>query len=338
MNLLLNRLVGLLSVDADYLPKIESKLFFEGCRATRAVLNFWVLLALATVIATYGILSDSAATVVGAMLIAPLMTPIMATSGAIVLGDLERATRSLVFVATGAIGVILLSFALSTLMPSAAISFSANQEITSRVSPGLLALLLALASGAAGAFAVAREEISDALPGVAIAISLEPPLSVVGIALRKGEIEAAEGAGLLFLANFVAILLAGGFVLSLMRLGGVNRSARQTRLRRWAFTIVVVSSLLIALPLALTARSVLRADLDQWSASAAVQEWLGDSPAEMLSVAVSGSAVIVSIASPEPKVLDQGLVDALARHLGRPVTVALRVVPEQRYSPPLPGP
>jgi hypothetical protein len=139
MQLRLNRLAGLWSVEADYWPKVESKLFFEGCRATRAISNFWVLLALATVLATYGILSDSAATVVGAMLIAPLMTPILATSAALVVGDLQRATRSVLFVTAGGLGVILLSLALSVWMPSIAISFSANQEITSRVSPGLSA-------------------------------------------------------------------------------------------------------------------------------------------------------------------------------------------------------
>ena len=147
MDLRLSRLAELFSVEPGYWPKLESKLFFEGSRGPNAIVNFWVLLALATVIATYGILSDSAATVVGAMLMAPLMTPIMATSAALVVGNVPRATKSLLFVAGGGIGVILLSFALSIWMPAVAISFSTNQEIASRVSPGLLALLLALASG-----------------------------------------------------------------------------------------------------------------------------------------------------------------------------------------------
>jgi uncharacterized hydrophobic protein (TIGR00271 family) len=324
-------LSGVLSVEADYLPKLESKLFFEGDRATKALVNFWVMLALATVIATFGILSDSAVTVVGAMLMAPLMTPIMATSVALVGGNFERAMRSLLLVTAGSLGVVLLSLGLSVWLPSVAISFSANQEIASRASPGVLALLLALASGAAGAFAVAREEISDALPGIAIAISLEPPLSVVGIALGKGDVEAAEGAGLLFLTNFVAILVTGGFVLSLMGLNRADISPRQIRLRHWAFAIVALGTLLVVVPLALTARSVLRADLDQWSASGAVRDWLADRPADLLSVAVSDSTVIVSVASAEHEVLDQGLVDALAKRLGRRVNVRLRVVPEQRY-------
>jgi uncharacterized hydrophobic protein (TIGR00271 family) len=330
----LNCVAELLTVDAEYEPKIESKLFFEGPGGARAVLNFFVLLALATVIATYGVLSNSTATVVGAMVVAPLMTPIMATAAAMVMGNTERAAKSLLLVTTGAVGVIVISMALSFWIPSVAVSFSTNQEITSRVSPGLLALLVALASGAAGAFAVAREEISDALPGVAIAISLVPPLSVVGISLAKGEPWAAGGAALLFLTNCVAILLAGGAVLGLMRLGAAGASPRQRRARRWGFAIVFLSTLVITVPLALTARSVLRADVDQWRASSAVEEWLGDRPAELLSVSVSDSAVTVSIASAEQTALDQHLVDALTQRLGRPILVRLRIVSEQRSTPP----
>ncbi len=97
-------------------------------------------------------------------------------------------------------------------MPDVIISFTYNSQITSRVAPGLLALITALASGAAGAYIIMREEIADSMGGVAIAISLVPPLCVVGIALSQGNWEAAGGAMLLFLTNFLAILLAGGVV------------------------------------------------------------------------------------------------------------------------------
>ena len=99
---------------------------------------------------------------------------------------------------------------------TAVISFESNAQITGRVSPRLIDLYAALASGAAGAFAMSREDIADSLPGVAISISLVPPLCVVGIGLSEGQWDASLGALLLFLTNFLSILLAGGGVLALL--------------------------------------------------------------------------------------------------------------------------
>ena len=151
------------------------------------------LLFLSTVIATYGVIGDSTATVIGAMIIAPLMRPIMATAAAIVTGRFDRAIRSSLIVAAGVAGVIGVSWLLTALNITAVISFESNAQITGRVSPRLIDLYAALASGAAGAFAMSREDIADSLPGVAISISLVPPLCVVGVGLSEGEFGAAWG-------------------------------------------------------------------------------------------------------------------------------------------------
>lgn len=84
----------LLVFDPSYLPTLESKLFFEGPLKARKTLNFAVLLGLATMIAIYGVLPDSTATVVGAMIVAPLMTPIMATAAALTRWNLSAAART----------------------------------------------------------------------------------------------------------------------------------------------------------------------------------------------------------------------------------------------------
>jgi uncharacterized hydrophobic protein (TIGR00271 family) len=158
--------------------RFAAKLFFEGAKRRKYNEQFDVLLVLATIIATMGIVGDSTATVIGAMIIAPLMTPIMATA-ALVTGRLGRAGRSLLLVAVGVIG---LSW-LFGLVYTGVLSFDSNSQILGRVSPRLIDLIAALASGAAGAFCMAREDISDSLPGVAISISLVPPLCVVGLSL-----------------------------------------------------------------------------------------------------------------------------------------------------------
>jgi uncharacterized hydrophobic protein (TIGR00271 family) len=305
-------------------------LFFEGPGRLRSTINFSVLLGLATVIATYGVLSDSTATVVGAMIIAPMMTPIMAAAAALVMGRFDRVASALALVGAGVVGVVALAIVLSSWVPSVVVSFAANGEITSRVSPGPFALLVALAAGAAGSFALARQEISDAMPGVAIAISLEPPLSVVGIALAKGNMPDAEGAALLFVTNFFAILLAGGTVFWIMGLGIASCPHERIRARLAAFMVVLISILVISVPLLLTGRSIVRSDLDQWRASQGVSEWLADTEADVLSVNVADNAVVVSIASAHAQQLDQRLIDVLSSHLGRPVQVTLRVIPQQR--------
>ena len=108
--------------EAGYLPDFESKLFFEGERRHRQVTNFTVLLLLATVIATYGVITNSTATVIGAMIIAPLMTPTMATAAAVILGSPSRAFTSLQLVVLGVVAVVLLSLFLTFFVPDLFVS------------------------------------------------------------------------------------------------------------------------------------------------------------------------------------------------------------------------
>lgn len=164
-------------------PAFEAKLFFEGAKRRVNLERFTVLLFLSTVITTLGVIGDSVATVIGAMIIAPLMRPIMATAAGLVMGDMKRAGRSFVVVVAGVAGVIGLSWLLAELNLANVISFDTNSQITGRISPRLIDLAAALAAGAAGAFAMSRDDVADSLPGVAIAISLVPPLCVVGIGL-----------------------------------------------------------------------------------------------------------------------------------------------------------
>ena len=124
-------------------------------------------------------------------------------------------------VAIGVIFVVGMSALLGWLY-TGIISFGSNPQITGRVSPTMVDLIAALASGAAGAFCMSREDISDSLAGVAIAISLVPPLCVVGLSVQAGHWSDAAGALLLFVTNFLSILLAGGAVLAIL---GLSRAA-----------------------------------------------------------------------------------------------------------------
>ena len=95
----------------------ENKLFYEGKRRRQYAVRYYALVFLATVIASYGILNDSPASVIGAMIIAPLMTPMMATAAALVMGDTERDIRGLVLVVSGAALAIVVSLGIGLALP-----------------------------------------------------------------------------------------------------------------------------------------------------------------------------------------------------------------------------
>lgn len=161
---------------------------------------FYIMVVLSCTVATYGLLSNSTAVIIGAMLIAPLMNPILGGGLALITGNnvLLRVTIKAELI--GAIIAVTLSAVLTLLLPVSELT----SEILARTEPTLIDLIIALASGAAGTYAICYRA-GATLPGVAIATALMPPLCVVGITLAKQEYHMAGGALLLFIANMVAI-------------------------------------------------------------------------------------------------------------------------------------
>jgi hypothetical protein len=218
---------------------------------------------------------------------------------------------------------------LTWFVPDVAISFTQNSQLTSRITPGLLALLTALASGAAGAFITAREEIADSMGGVAIAISLVPPLCVVGIALRMGEFGAAGGAFMLFATNFLAILLAGGLTFLLGGLGRLAITDADMRTRRNLFVVVVVATILIAVPLSFTTYTVVNNALDERAALGEVDVWLEGTEYHIIAVSINDRTVVVTVDGYGELRPLKSLANLLSMRLGRPVLVNFRTVPSQ---------
>lgn len=196
----------------DVLPTLELREQKEVYRAIREgaepKVDFFVMIALSAAIATLGLLLNSPAVIIGAMLVAPLMAAIFGLSLGIVRGDLRLLRRAASATLRGMLLAIAVGVILTRTMPEATF----QNEIFSRTQPNLLDLAVALASGAAGAYALCRREVSAALPGVAIAAALVPPLAVIGIGLAEMHGQVAGGALLLFVTNLVAIIAAGGLV------------------------------------------------------------------------------------------------------------------------------
>jgi uncharacterized membrane protein len=170
--------------------------------------------------------------------------------------------------------------------------------------------MVALAAGAAGAFALSRDDVADSLPGVAIAIALVPPLCVVGISLSETQWSAAFGASLLFLTNFLSILLAGGAVFALLNLGqaAIEEQDLTQEGRRKAYTYITVGVLLVAIPLAITTYRVGRDSILEAQVISVTEDWLVESESELLlaGVTVNGDDVRILVHGfREPKMIEQ---------------------------------
>jgi uncharacterized hydrophobic protein (TIGR00271 family) len=170
------------------------------------------LMALSTLIAVLGLLADSTAVVIGAMVVAPLMAPVLGVSAGLVMDSQRRALVSALISLAGTVFSIVLAAVSAKILltlRSAPIDGALPGEIMARTAPNMFDLGVALVAGAAGAYAQMRRQAADALIGVAVAVALVPPLAVVGITLQLGEWSLAIGGLLLFLANVSGIIAAG---------------------------------------------------------------------------------------------------------------------------------
>ena len=224
---------------------------FPGDAAFRASLvTFSVLLVLAGFIASFGLYQDSVASIIGAMVVAPLGGAIMAFAGALVTARTRWMWITFLQVILGAAAVVAIGFLVSLVMPQLLVL---TPSLEARTSPGLLDLGVALAAGAAGAYVAVRRTGSDALPGVAIAVSLVPPLATVGICLELGRPSDAAGALLLFTTNFAAITVAACIVFVLSGAAPSRELLRERHQVRNGFIAAVIALVVISIPLAANA-------------------------------------------------------------------------------------
>ena len=309
---------------------LENTVFlFRGDRGPR-LWRYAVFMSLATTIATFGIATDSTAVVIGAMLIAPLMAPILGVSAGLINGRLRSASWSGLIALGGIVGTVALAWLLSAMIPDLQ-TVIVNGQVTSRTAPNLLDLAIAIAAGAAGAYGVSRIEVSDALPGVAVSIALVPPLAVVGITLHAADWDQAAGASLLFLTNLFSIILMAGLVFLLVGYGEWSQLYQRKDRIRTSFAVVALGAILIAIPLGLTGQSILGNAADLRNASEAVDDWLGDdTPYRVNDLSVDGDTVSVQLVGPgtPPPPPSELLSGSLNEEVGRPMTTRVAWIVE----------
>jgi uncharacterized hydrophobic protein (TIGR00271 family) len=241
------------------LDSMKDAVFFLFPDKNRRLSRFFLLIGLSSVIATSGVAGDSVATVIGAMIVAPLMTPILGTMLSIVLGDGPNFVFSFFLVLSGAGMAVLIGFIYGLCLNEDTILAENNSQIAGRVKPKLTDLIGALATGAVGSIALVRKDIAPALPGVAIAISLVPPLCVAGLTLSTGDGLDAAGAMLLFATNFMSILIMGIVIMYFYKIHEMSSSATSYAGRivgcmqlKISFVGLILLLGMVAVPLTLT--------------------------------------------------------------------------------------
>jgi len=280
---------------------------------------FWTMLTLSAVIACSGVLVDSTATVIGAMIIAPLSTPIMGMALSVVKRQPNGAWR---LVLLGVVLVVLIGVVGSLVVPSGT-DLLANSQISGRTSPDLLDLIAAIATGFAGAVALSRSDVGAVLPGVAIAISLVPPLAVVGVCLGQAAWPLAIGAGLLFASNLLALVIAGVVTFTVL---GYTMEALNARpfARRRPYAVLALMLVLVAIPLA--GQSLASYLVSSWTGDAgtATRAWLsGDATAQVTQVEIEGRTVHIHVRHTQPLPDTRSLMSALAGVLPHGLRVVL---------------
>jgi uncharacterized hydrophobic protein (TIGR00271 family) len=289
--------------------------------ATAKQSRFWLLLVLSTVIATAGVIGDSTATVIGAMIIAPLAVPIQGAAVAIAYGELRPLLLSAAVVG-GAMAVVVglaaaIAFVLPELHPP-----SHNSQITGRASPTLVDLVAAGATGLAGAFAVGRRDIGDILPGVAIAISLVPPLAVVGVTGTEGDWDSAWGALLLFLTNVLAIVVLGTAVFGALRVR-YGRSRDPAFRSRPVYSVVAIASVLVVAALAVATYRTVELSNRRDAATRIGSDWASDHGERLVGVRFDGDELVLIVEGSTDGAGDAELTELLRGEIpsGTPVVV-----------------
>jgi len=199
------------------------KELFQILRAD-AKLNhtFLALMVLSTILATLGLFANSTAVIIGAMLVAPLMTPIVSVSMGLLRGDTTMIQDSLLKIATGIVLALIASSFMAYILPYSQIT----PEMKMRINPTLLDLGVAILSGVIAAYAKSFKEIIQNLAGVAIAVALVPPLAVAGIGIGYGEFALFSGAFLLFFTNLVGIVIAAVMTFNVLGFSSVVKSKK----------------------------------------------------------------------------------------------------------------
>lgn len=220
------------------------KVLRENARLTSA---YMVMMVLSTLIASFGLFADSSPVIIGAMILAPIISPIVSFSMGMVRYDISMLKTGFKTILIGTLVSLIFAGGVSLIIPLELIT----SEIEARLSPTLLDMGIAVASGIAAAYAHAKEGIAKSLAGVAIAVALVPPLTVAGIGIGWWDWQVFSGAFLLYLTNLAGIILFAGLTFLLLGFAPFRRAKMGL-----VYTFIIV--LLVAVPLSLSFNRIMK--------------------------------------------------------------------------------
>ncbi len=322
--------MGVAPAVATQLFKSADLVYQEAYEGRQFDAVYFGMLIFACLIALMGLLLNSPAVIIGAMLISPLMGPILACGLALTTAEWplgKKAGRNLALSVVEVVAIAMIATHLSPLR-------EATPEILARTNPNLMDLLIAFFSGLAGTVALAsRKTAFTILPGVAIATAVMPPLATVGYGIGTRQWIVARGAFMLFFTNFTAIVLSASLVFLLIGLRPqADRFGERHRLLvRWRIGIAVAVLVIVSIPLM---RTLIRA-ATQANIRGQVQETLtrdvqahGNRKLDSVSIELLKGAVAVNASVQTAQYMESGdieqLQSALVKRIGRPVRLQVQ--------------
>ncbi len=193
-------------------------------KASTGDFDFYMFAVFGILMAAIGLALDTPEIVIGSMLIAPVLYPLLSFSLSLVLYDFKLLYRSLRTLLISFGVSILISFVLSLVM-GLYFDFTLSEQVLMRAKPSVLFFIVAFISGFSATYALVHANLNEMLPGVAISVSLVPPLAVVGVGLGALDAKVSVGAFILFLINVVGISFASMIAFSFMDLHGTRKVA-----------------------------------------------------------------------------------------------------------------
>ncbi|MDF1498344.1 MAG: DUF389 domain-containing protein [Patescibacteria group bacterium] len=267
----------------------QSKVYGEIKENAKGDFDFFVLTIFAGIIITLGLVVNSSAVVIGGMLLAPLVWPMLSLSMAIVRGK-PRLIRDSVFTLFRSTALIfVIALFLGILSPDYALQ---GGEFLTRTSPTIFELFIALAAGFIGAFVIAYPKIGASIAGVVIAAAIVPPIAVMGISVSHGNLVMAGGAFILFMSNLIAVTFASSILFLIARFKGPSSEKGQVQRKsniRWALILLFM----MMIPLFLITSDVIKEGNQQNMVREVVMAIIPDS--SIMSVEITEKSEVTTV-------------------------------------------
>jgi len=293
--------------------KRQGKVYNEIKESAKGDFDFFVLTIFSAIIITLGLIVNSSAVVIGGMLLAPLVWPVLALSLAIIKGRSKLLQSSVSTLFRSTVVILLISFVLGFISPEYALKGS---EFISRTSPTIFELFIALAAGFVGAFVITYPKIGAAIAGVVVAAALVPPIAVMGLSVSHGNLEMAGGAFILYLSNLIAVTFSASILFLVSKFKGPSTETGQDKRKsniRWSLIFLIV----MAIPLLLITSEAIKEKNQQNAIRQIINARFPRATITSVDVEDKGEVVVIDVTIQHSDILTENQVDNLAEILSQ---------------------